>query len=270
MSSPDPSEPPIYEIVAVRYGTVQSRKSELFYRFQAYGEADARQDMDFFFYVLRNGPHTIVVDTGFKPEAAAGRGRDCVTAPREAFARLGVQTARVSELIITHFHWDHIGNLELFPEAQLFVPARELEFWADPVAQNLQFRSHVDDDAIAYVEGAHRQGRAVATGDDQLIAPGVRAITVGGHSAGQQIVVVDTARGPVVLASDAAHLYEEMERSRPFGVVVDVRKMCEAYALLKRLNHESGAIVVPGHDPEVTTRFPTVGGDADGIAFQIA
>jgi glyoxylase-like metal-dependent hydrolase (beta-lactamase superfamily II) len=270
MSRPDPDQAPVYEIVAVRYGTLHSRKSELFYRFQAYGEADARQDMDYFFYVLRHGPQTIVVDTGFKPEVAAGRGRECVTPPREALARLGIDPARVSQLIVTHFHWDHIGNLELFPEAELFVPARELEFWAAPVAQNLQFWSHVDGDMVAYLEGAHRQGRAMPTGDDQLIVPGVRTITVGGHSAGQQILVVDTARGPVVLASDAVHLYEEMELSRPFGVAVDIREMYEAYVLLERLTHESGALVVPGHDPEVTTRFPTVGCDADGIAFQIA
>jgi glyoxylase-like metal-dependent hydrolase (beta-lactamase superfamily II) len=266
MTAPDAQ----YEIIAVRYGTVRSRKSELFYRFQAYGEDDARQDMDFFFYVLRDGARTIVVDTGFDPAKAAGRGRECLIAPAEALARLGVQAGATSQLIVTHFHWDHIGNLRLFPDATLLVPEAELDFWAEPVARNLQFWSHVDPDGIELLMAARDEGRAVATGADELLAPGIRAITVGGHAAGQQVLVVDTARGPVVLASDAAHLYEELELCRPFSVAVDLKAMCDAYALLERLQDEEGALIVPGHDPEVSRRFPALGGDADGFAFQIA
>ena len=101
------------------------------------------------------------------------------------------------------------------------------------------------------------------------MAPGIRAITVGGHAAGQQILIVDTDRGPVVLASDAAHLYEELALRRPFAIAVDIRQMYEAYDLLRSMEAD-GAIVVPGHDPAVTERFPTVGGEADGIAYQLA
>ena len=70
-----------YEITAVRYGTVRSHKSELFYRYQAYGEPDSSQDMDFYFYVLRQGGEVTLIDTGFRPEAAVPRGRECLTAP---------------------------------------------------------------------------------------------------------------------------------------------------------------------------------------------
>ena len=258
-----------YEIIAVRYGTVRSHKSELFYRYQAYGDPDAAQDMDFFFYVLRRGEEVIVVDTGFRPAAAAPRGRECLTAPAQALARLGVDPARVSRLLITHMHWDHIGNVELFEAAELLVPAAELEFWSQPIARNVQFWAHTDPEAVALLEAASRQGRVVATGDQHDVAPGLRAITVGGHSPGQQVLVVETDSGPVVLASDAVHLYEELELERPFGVMVDLREMCEAYALLKQMA-AAGASIVPGHDPLVTTRYPDLGGDAAGLAFQIA
>jgi glyoxylase-like metal-dependent hydrolase (beta-lactamase superfamily II) len=259
-----------YEIIAVRYGRVLSRKSELFYRFGAYGEDDAPQAMDFFFYVLRDDARTILVDCGFDPAKAATRGRDCLIAPREALARLGVRAADVSQLVATHLHWDHVGNVDLFRDTTLLVPQAELDFWSAPVARNVQFWSHVDDDGIGDVLVAQRDGRVVATGDDEVVAPGIRAITVGGHSAGQQVLVVDTARGPVVLASDAAHLYEELELARPFSVAVDLRAMCEAYTLLDRLHEDAGALVVPGHDPEIANRFPALGGDADGFAFRIA
>jgi glyoxylase-like metal-dependent hydrolase (beta-lactamase superfamily II) len=259
-----------YEITAVRYGTVRSRKSELFYRYQAYGDEDAVQDMDFFFYILRDGERTIVVDTGFDPAKAVPRGRECLIAPREAFARLGVTPGDVSQLIVTHLHWDHTGNLGLFPDTTLLVADAELAFWADPVSRKVQFWSHVDPEGVDDVMRAARDGRVVATGSDEMITPGIRAITVGGHSAGQQVLVVDTPRGPVVLASDAVHLYEELELERPFSVTVDLPKMYEAYSLIKRLRDQDGAVVVPGHDPEVATRFAPVGGDADGFAFHIA
>jgi len=258
-----------YEVVAVRYGTVRSHKSELFYRYQAYGEPDASQDMDFFFYVLRDGEEVTVVDTGFRPAAAAPRGRECLTAPAQALERLGIDPARVSRLVITHLHWDHIGNVELFEAAELLVPAAELEFWAQPIARNVQFWAHVDPEGVERLQNARREGRVVETGDEHEIAPGLRAITVGGHSPGQQILVVQTAGGTVVLASDAVHLYEELELERPFGVMVDLREMCGAYALLKRLRGE-GASIVPGHDPLVAARYPDLGGDAAGLAFQIA
>ena len=259
-----------YEVVAIRYGWAPSRKSELYYRYGAYGEPDAPQAMDFYFYVLRDGRRTVLVDTGFRPEAAEARTRRfCTTPPLEALARLGVKPDGVSELLVTHFHWDHIGNLEHFSGAELRIPAAEVEFWSDPVSRNPQFREHVDADDIASVLSAHRTGRARAVGADELVAPGIRAITVGGHAAGQQILIVDTDRGPVVLASDAAHLYEELALRRPFAIAVDIRQMYEAYDLLRSMEAD-GAIVVPGHDPAVTERFPTVGGEADGIAYQLA
>jgi glyoxylase-like metal-dependent hydrolase (beta-lactamase superfamily II) len=261
---------PLFEIVAVRYGTVRSTKGDFYYRFHAYGEPDAPQDMDFFFYVLRGGGETILIDTGFRPDAAPPRGRTCLVAPREALARLGVEPSSVARLVITHFHWDHVGNIDAFADAELFLPDRELEFWGNPVARNLQFWSAIDEEPLARLQAAHRDGRAVVTGADQQIVPGVRAIMVGGHSPGQQIVVVDSARGPVVLASDAVHFYEELELERPFAVAVDLREMCEAYALLKRLAAESDALVVAGHDPAVADRFPSLEGDAAGIAYRIA
>jgi glyoxylase-like metal-dependent hydrolase (beta-lactamase superfamily II) len=258
-----------HEIIAVRYGTARSRKSECYHRFHVYGEPDAPQDMDFFFYVLRGPAGTVVVDTGFSPEAAVARGRECVIPPRDAFARVGVRTGEVQQLVISHLHWDHVGNLDAFADAQLLVPEAELEFWFDPVARNDVFRTLVDDDALAYLAGARADGRVTATGDEHEVVPGVTAITVGGHSPGQQILVVETARGTVVLASDAVHFYEELALSRPFDVVVDLRRMYDAYALLRR-HEQEGAIVVPGHDPAVTARFPAVGGDAEGIAVRIA
>jgi glyoxylase-like metal-dependent hydrolase (beta-lactamase superfamily II) len=259
-----------YEVVAVRYGTVRSLKSSYFHRYESYGEPDADQVLDYYLWVLRDGGRTLLVDTGFDPAVGRRRGRTCLCPPVDALGRLGVSPATVSQVLVTHFHYDHIGNLDAFPDAELVVPERELEFWTGPMAGRAQFSELVETGEIARIDGAYRAGRVRTITGRATVAPGVTAITVGGHSPGQQVVLVEGSRGPVVIASDAAHFYEELERDRPFSVIADLEEMYRAYDLLRGLSSEPGVPLVPGHDPDVMTRFPDVGGDAAGIAVRIA
>jgi len=254
------------EVLALRYGTRPSRKSELFHRYESYAEPDAELSLDYYLWAVRDAGRTLLVDTGFDPEVGRRRGRTCLCPPVDALARLGIE---VTEVLVTHFHYDHIGNLDAFPDARLLVPERELEFWTGPVAGRGQFAQHVEPGEVARVEEEHRRGRVTIISGRTAVAPGVTAITVGGHSPGQQVVVVETPGGPVVLASDAVHYYEELERDRPFAVVADLEAMYRAYDLLRELAREPGAVVVPGHDPDVMNRFPSVDGDATGIAVHL-
>jgi glyoxylase-like metal-dependent hydrolase (beta-lactamase superfamily II) len=259
-----------WEVTAVRYATLASTRDDLYYRWAAYGEPDGPQSMDYFFYLLRSGEETIVVDSGFAPAAGARRGRTCLTEPAEALRALGVDAAAVERVLVTHLHYDHIGNLELFTGAQLLVPERELAFWTSAVARNRQFWMHAEEAEVAHVAAAHAAGRVTTYGGQTEIAPGITAIEVGGHSPGQQVLVVQSAGGPVVLTSDAVHLYEELEQDRPFGVLADLAEMYEAFSLIRRLGEQPGAVVVPGHDPEVTRRFAALPGVPEGLALRIA
>jgi glyoxylase-like metal-dependent hydrolase (beta-lactamase superfamily II) len=246
------------------------RRSHLYYRYDAYGEPDAEQRMDYYLYVLRSAGGALIVDTGFDPAVGRRRGRTCLCTPVEAVARAGVDAASVPLLLITHFHYDHIGNLDAFPGAELVVPERELQFWTGPVAGRGLFALDVEAAEVARVAEARRGGRVRTVAGTAQVAPGVTAITVGGHSPGQVVVVVEAAGGPVVLASDAVHFTEELELDRAFAVVFDLEAMYRAYDLLRELGHQPGAVLVPGHDPDVMARFPSAGGDADGLAVRIA
>jgi glyoxylase-like metal-dependent hydrolase (beta-lactamase superfamily II) len=260
----------MHEVLAVRYGTLPSLKSHLFYRYEAYREPDVEQSLDYFFWVLRGAERTLVVDTGFGPAVGRRRGRTCLCSPREALSRLSIDPRSVAQVIITHFHYDHIGNLDAFPEAELLVPERELRFWTGPSARRPQFAEHVEPYEIARIEAARRQGRVTTLAGQASVAPGVTAITVGGHSPGQLVLLVEGARGQVVLASDAVHLYEEFERDRPFAIIADLEEMYRAYDVVRRLCAESRAVLVPGHDPAVISRFPGLDGEAEGIAVRVA
>lgn len=94
----------------------------------------------------------------------------------------------------------------------------------------------------------------------RTVAPGIEAVPVGGHTPGQLIVLVTTASGRTVLASDALHYYEELDLDRPFAFVADLPAMYRGFDLLRDLAGRPGHVLVPGHDPEVMRRFPVLEG----------
>ncbi len=253
----------MYEVAALRYGTRRTRKSECYYRWSSYGEPDAEIGMDYFFWVVRNGDTTIVVDTGFHPDSGARRGRTCLCPPDEALRRIGVEPETVPTVVLTHLHYDHTGNLEWFPDAELIVQRRELEFWSGPEARHQQFAPLIEPEEIERISDR----RLRLLDGDAEIAPGIQAICVGGHSPGQTVLVVETAGGSAVIASDAVHYYEELELERPFEIMVDLRAMYAGYATVGELARRRGAALLVGHDPEVMSRFPVL---ADGLGVRIA
>jgi glyoxylase-like metal-dependent hydrolase (beta-lactamase superfamily II) len=259
-----------YEVFAVRYATRDGRRREAFYRYETYGEPDSALAMDYFFWVLRGEDRTIVVDTGFNVEVGARMGRTVLCPPVEALARMGVDPGSVAQVVLTHLHYDHTGNLDLFPEAELVVAERELSFWTGPIARREHFAHHARPEDVARVADAHAHDRVKLVDREREVAPGVRVLRVGGHSPGQLVVVVATEGGDAVLASDSLHYYEELEQDRPFAVFSDLAEVYGAFDTLRELTAGDDELLVAGHDPIVTTRFAAAEGDAAGVALRIA
>jgi glyoxylase-like metal-dependent hydrolase (beta-lactamase superfamily II) len=259
-----------WTVIAARYGTLETTLREAYYRWEAYGEPDGPARLDYFFWVLRRGDETILVDTGFHPDAGRRRGRTTLIEPAEAMARLGISAATVSRVVITHLHYDHTGNLDVLPDAELLVPAIELDFWLSPMGARGQFAGSVEEDELERVRAAQAAGRVRRLVGGEEIAPGVHAVHLGGHTPGQMaLAVFGDGAPPVVLASDAVHFYDELEQERPFAVIADLAEMYEAYDTLRELAGAEGRIL-PGHDPEVMERYPRVDGPAGDFAVRIA
>jgi glyoxylase-like metal-dependent hydrolase (beta-lactamase superfamily II) len=258
-----------WEALAVRYGTRETMRSEVFHRWESYGEPDGPLGMDYFFWVLRDGEQTVLVDTGFDPDVAERMGRTCLVEPERALEALGIDPRAVRLVVVTHMHYDHIGNVRRFPGAELVVAERELDFWRSPMAARRQFAAHVVADEIAAVSAAADAGRVRLVEDALQPLPGIRVVRVGGHSPGQLIVLVDGAQRELVLASDSLHYYEELENDRPCAVLSDLTEVYAALDTLRELSRDEARSLVAGHDPLVTERFPSLEGELAGLAYRV-
>jgi len=261
---------PSYEVLAIRYGTRMATRGTVYVDDGRLGDPDEPLQMDYFFWLLRGEAATILVDCGFHPDVGVRRGRTTLVPPLEALDRLGVDCDALERIVVTHLHYDHIGQLDAFPNAEILAQRRDVDFWAGPELE-AELAPHVEASEVAFVASAVEAGRAQLLDGAAMLAPGVAAILIGGHSPGQQSLVVKGDGGPVLLASDAVHYYEEQERRLPFAIVVDLDEMTRGYDTLQALSESTGAVLVPGHDPEVTDRFPSAGADLlPGIALRLS
>jgi glyoxylase-like metal-dependent hydrolase (beta-lactamase superfamily II) len=252
----------LYEVYAIRYGTMQRNRSD---NFIAGDPHDGPMPLDYFVWLLRSPSRTVLVDTGFSAETARVRNRVLDRCPIEALRVLGVEPDSVSDVVLTHLHYDHAGNLPKLPAARFHVQDAEMDYATGRcMCFGVLRHAYAVDDVVELVRKVYAD-RVVFHAGDATLAPGIELLHIGGHTRGLQSVRVRTARGWVVLASDASHFYENYEGERPFPIVYNVADMLRGHRRLLEAA-DSPDHVVPGHDPQVLTRYPRWPDDAVGIA----
>ncbi|MGC2940168.1 MULTISPECIES: N-acyl homoserine lactonase family protein [unclassified Brevibacterium] len=240
-------------VYALRYATRDaSVRGEHFY-----GHPEGCMDawpIHYYMWAILRGKTVIVVDAGFTREEAARRGqRNYGKSPIDLLGSLGVEPHEVSHLILTHLHYDHTGFVGDFPAAKVHVQQAELDFWRSPMAKRGAYSHLVNSADLQQITRLEKDGRLSVVDGDFDLAQSVTVHLVGGHTAGTQVVRVATTEGPIVLASDASHFYENYENDKPYGVVHELSLMYTAFDKLHTLAEPDGTIV-PGHDPSVPNR----------------
>ena len=254
-----------YELYAIKYAHHARRASENFIGGDPH---DGPMPLDYFVWLIRGAGREIVVDTGFSAAVAAKRGRDHLRCPTAGLGLLGVDSEKINDVIITHLHYDHVGNFDLFPAATLHLQELEMRYATGRYMCQDCFRGAFEvEDVVGMVREVYAGRVRFHDGEAELF-PGVSLHLIGGHTMGLQVVRVATRRGWVVLAADASHFYANMEQVRPFPIVWSVADMVDGYAKLRSLA-ESPAHIVPGHDPLVMQRYPAASKALEGIAVRL-
>lgn len=259
------SRPEQYEVFAIKYATLERKASENFIDGDPHETAS---NLDYFLWLARSKDRIFVVDTGFDATVAKRRGRKLVTPPIESLRRLGVDAGKVKDVIITHLHYDHVGNFALFPAATFHLQDDEMSYATGRhMAHEFFSHSYELDEVIGMVRRVY-EGRVRFHDGDAELAPGLSLHRIGGHTKGLQAVRVHTRAGWIVLASDATHLYANMQEERPFPIVFEVSRMIEGYRRLRELA-DAPELIVPGHDPLVMKRYPAANAELEGIAVRL-
>ncbi|GHC78226.1 N-acyl homoserine lactonase family protein [Limoniibacter endophyticus] len=253
-----------YKIFMIRYGRADRNRPANFFDGDPH---DTPMPIDYFNWVITNEKRTFVVDTGFSEETARKRVREVIKPVPLGLKAVGVDPDKVSDVIITHMHYDHAGNQDLLPCARYHIQDSEMAFVTGRcMCHHLLNHAFEEEDVVSMVRNVFA-GRVEFYDGEAQIAPGISVHRVGGHSRGLQVVRVDTERGPVVLASDASHYYEHIEQNRAFSVFENLSDLMEGYRTVKRLA-PSMQHIVPGHDPKVFERYPAVQG-MEGWAIRV-
>jgi len=243
-----------YEVYAIRYATLPGFPvSDLV----AGAEPGRKLDIAMMIWLVRGNGHNILIDSGFYHDRFF---KDWevknFTKPSDTLVRLGLKPEDITDVIITHMHWDHADGMDLFPNARIWIQKDELQYYAGQAWQSKDTHGGIDEEDVLTLVKLNTQGRVgLVDGDVQQIIPGVTCYTGGKHTFQSQYVGVQTAGGTVVLASDNMYLYENLERHVPIAATLDAASNLRAQDRMKQIAARP-ELIVPGHDPAVFAKFP--------------
>lgn len=243
----------MYEVLALKYGERDTTACQFFYREASH----APITLHYYVWLILGGPQPILVDTGFLDDDARARGIRNYVSPAAMVERAGVKPGDVPLALITHLHYDHWAGHSLFPGAEYWIQRDEVAFWTGPFGRYQAFRQSANVGALERLVTLNYANRVRIIDGDRQVFPGIRVHRVGGHTAGLQIVSVETARGMVVLTSDASHFYRNVETRQPVQIITSLPEMLQAFETIHALAGAPG-LIVAGHDPQVADRFKTV------------
>jgi glyoxylase-like metal-dependent hydrolase (beta-lactamase superfamily II) len=241
----------VHEVYAIRYGHHARRSPENFIGGDPH---DMLQPLDFYVWAIVGPSGAVIVDSGFDEAMSRRRQREITKPVREGLGALGIVPEKVANVIVSHLHYDHCGNYELFPYARYHLQDREMAYATGRCMCHQALRLPFEaEDVVAMVRKVFAGRVAFHDGADEIV-PGVTVHRIGGHSMGLQSVRVKTKGGYVMLAADAAHLYAHIDQGRVFPITYNVAEVVEGYETLRKLA-TSPRQIVPGHDPLVLKRY---------------
>ncbi len=247
--------------------------------------ADGVMDVPFSFVLARRGEENVLVDCGFMNEGGGAEMAirfDIPTwiSPVRMLEEFGVAAGAIADIVLSHAHFDHMGGIAEFPKARLHMQKREYLSWMEAMALPRQFGFltqvvHPDDLRSAF-DASLEHRLKLLEGDTDNVLPGIHVRTGEGHTLGQQFIIVETARGRIVVSGDCIYGARNILGNNNDGVYIPlgagVGSTWEQVKTIDRINTEIGgdlSRLVILHDFDRWARLPVVK-DVDGFRIMRA
>jgi len=251
-----------YEVYVLSYGIYPNFSIS---NLVAGADPNRKVDLQMMIWLIKGpGGRNILVDTGcYHDKFVKGLGIKDFIKPSETLAKLGLSATDITDVIITHMHWDHADGIDLFPNAKIWIQKDEYGYYTGAAWQPGGKSGGIDpDDVLELVKLNIAHKVNLVDGDNREIIDGIRVYTGGRHTFASQYVGVRTAGGTVVVASDNMYLYENLEKHAPIAQTFDADSNLKAQDRMKQIASRPD-LIVPGHDPAVFIKYPKPG---NGVA----
>ena len=256
--APPPPSRPDYSIQAIRYGTIVGFPVSALVMG---APADEKTDIAMVVWLIRGGGRTILFDSGFHRKKWL---EEFPTAdylrPDEAVRLAGVRPEEVTDVVVSHAHWDHMGGIDLFPKATVWIQKQEFAYYTGDAWQPGGRPGGIDPEDVETLVQRNTEGRVrLVDGDDVEILPGIRAYTGARHTFASQYIRV-AGDPPFVLASDNCYLDRNLAEHKASATFTDADGPANIRNQTRMIELAGSADrVIPGHDLRQFEKFPTSG-----------
>jgi glyoxylase-like metal-dependent hydrolase (beta-lactamase superfamily II) len=222
---------------------------------------------DFVFWLIKgeNGKN-ILVDAGFLNglEEAKNYGVSNYTRPDSMLLKIGLKATDITDIILTHPHWDHMDGVDLFPNAQVWIQKEDYNYFTGFAWQKDGRANDFSKRDVRKIVELNLSGKlTLVDGDNKEIIPGIKVYTGARHTFNSQYVLVESGADKIIIASDNANYYYNIDhlKSVPTNATFDTSAYVKAIVRMKALA-SNAKFIIPGHDDLMFSKFPTV---AEGI-----
>ena len=250
--------PATYQVYALRYATYPNFPVS---GLVAGADKDRKTDIAMTIWLLKgsNGKN-ILVDTGcYHDKLVKSNGLTDFIKPSDLIAQVDLKPEQITDVIITHMHWDHADGMDLFPNAKIWIQKDEYSYYTAAAWQPGGKHGGIDRDDVLTAVKLNMEGKVdLVDGDDREIIDGIRVYTGGRHTFASQYVGVRSDVGTMVIASDNMYLYENLDKHAPIAQTFDADSNLNAQDRMKHIASRPD-LIIPGHDPQVFVKYAKPG-----------
>jgi glyoxylase-like metal-dependent hydrolase (beta-lactamase superfamily II) len=222
--------------------------------------------IDFMIWLIKGNGRNVLVDAGFLndiPDAKEFNIMNYVR-PDSTLQKLGLKATDITDIILTHPHWDHIDGIDLFPNAQVWMQQDDFYYFVGAAWQKGGVNGGFNKRDVRMLIDKNTAGKLTHVGGDSIeIIPGIKVFTGSKHTFNSQYVLVETGKNKIILASDNIWVYYSLEHMLPasaggtFDPVAQVNAMRRMKSLVNNPKY-----IIPGHDAQLFSKFRAI---TDGV-----